>query len=519
MSVSPMCAMLTDLYQITIARAYFREGRQDEPAVFDLFYREQPFGGTFAIFAGLEEAITLVKDFHFSEPQLDYLRSVSSLQVDDAFIDYLRNIDMRKLKITAFPEGSVVFPREPLLRIEGPIGYCQLIETPLLNGINFPTLMTTNAMRFRIRAGKNAKLMEFGLRRAQGPDGALNASRYSYVGGFDSTSNVLAGMLFGIPVAGTVAHSYVSSFTSVSQLKTTKIAHKETGEMVDLWEHAQKVLTDMDWKTNQSELAAFVSQAISYPTNFLALVDTYGSLKSGVPNFLAVSYGLHQAGYRGLGVRLDSGDLSVLSKQVRQLFVQFAEHYKIDYAAKFNITASDNINEDELMRLEKEGHEIDSYGIGTHLVTCQKQPALGGVYKLVEILGKPRVKVSNNVDKSTLPAKKDIYRLYDETGMEIADLLTIAGETVEAGEISGFQVYPDSKPITIKAAEAKPVLMVVWENGKCHVDGVHEVRERVMNAMHTFNPHVMAVKDEKPYCVMISQKLHKLLTDLIAENA
>lgn len=509
--------MLTDLYQLTIARAYFREGRQDEPAVFDLFYREQPFGGTFALFAGLEEAITLVKDFRFSEEQLAYLKAVPSLDADDAFIDYLRNIDMRKVTITAFPEGSVVFPREPLLRVEGPLGYCQLVETPLLNSVNFPTLMTTNAMRFRLHAG-NAKLMEFGLRRAQGPDGAVNASRYSYVGSFDSTSNVLAGMIYGIPVAGTVAHSFVSSFTSVDQLKTTKLAHKDTGEMVDIWECAQKVLKEMEFTTNQSELAAFVSQAVSYPTNFLALVDTYGSLKSGVPNFMAVAYGLHQAGYRGLGVRLDSGDLSSLSKEVRKLFVRFAEQYKIPYAAEFNITASDNINEDELMRLNREGHEINSYGIGTHLVTCQKQPALGGVYKLVEIMGQPRVKVSNNVDKSTLPAKKDIYRLYDESGAEIADLLTISGESVEPGEISAFQVYPESKPVTVKAAQAKPMLIKVWEGGTVRTDNVHEVRARVIKAKETFNPSVFAVTNEKPYSVIISTKLHKLLCDLIAAS-
>ena len=515
MSVSPACAMLTDLYQITITRSYFKEKRHEEPACFDLFYREQPFCGSFAIFAGLEEAITVMKEFRFSDPQLDYLKSVPGLQMDEAFLEYLRNIDMSKLKITAFPEGSVVFPREPLLRIEGPLGLCQLAETPLLNAINFPTLMTTNAMRFKLRAG-NAIVMEFGLRRAQGPDGALSASRYSYVGGFDSTSNVLAGMMYGIPVAGTVAHSFISSFTSLKQLDTTKIAHKETGAPVDLLECAQRALKQMGCETTESELAAFLAQAMSYPNAFMGLVDTYSTLKSGVPNFLAVAYGLHEAGYKAIGVRLDSGDLATLSKQVRQLFVDFSKKFGIEYAAKFNITASDSINEDELERLAREGHEINAFGIGTHLVTCQRQPALGGVYKLVEIMGQPRVKVSNCLDKATLPAKKDILRLYDDTGKEIADLLVMAGETVEPGEISGFEVYPDSKPVTVKAAQVKPMLVTAWENGVAHVDSVQQARERVINARKTFNPDIMSVTNDKLYSVMVSKKLHDLLMSLMS---
>ena len=511
---SPACAMLTDLYQITITRAYFKEKRHNEPAVFDLFYREQPFGGSFAVFAGLEEAVTILKNFHFTESDLDYLRTVPGLDMDEEFLKYLLTIDMSKLKVTAFPEGSIVFPREPLLRVEGPLGYCQLAETPLLNAINFPTLMTTNAMRFKLRAG-NAKVMEFGLRRAQGPDGAISASRYSYIGGFDSTSNVLAGKRYGIPVAGTVAHSFVSSFTSLSQLESTKIAHKQTGEMVDLLEFARQVLKEMSFDTAESELAAFLAQAMAYPNTFMGLVDTYNTLKSGVPNFLAVAYGLDRAGYRAIGVRLDSGDLAVLSKQVRVMFVEFGKKYGIEYAAKFNITASDNINEGELERLEREGHEIDAFGIGTHLVTCQRQPALGGVYKLVEIMGKARVKVSNCIDKVTLPGKKEIWRLYDDNGKEIGDLLTMADEEVAPGEISGFEVYPGSKPITVKAAEARRMLVSAWEDGVGHVEGVQQVRERVLRARETFNQDVMSVKNEKLYCVMVSNRLHELLESLM----
>ena len=511
-------SMLTDFYQITITQAYFREGRQDEYAVFDLFYRTQPFKGTFAVFGGLAEAVDIVKNYKFTEDDLEYIRG-NLPGCSDEFIDYLRNIDMKKLKITALPEGTIVFPREPLMRIEGPISYCQLIETPLLNAINFPTLMTTNAHRFRLHAGPEAKLMEFGLRRAQGPNGAMAATRYSFAGGFDSTSNVLAGKQFGIPIAGTVAHSFVTSFVSIDQLKTRKIAHKETGELIDLYDAAKEAIAKMNYTTNESELISFISQALTYPNNFLALVDTYDTLKSGVPNFLAVSYGLHKAGYKGAGIRLDSGDLVMLSKATRAMFIEFGKVFDIPYAAKFCITASNDINEDQLIKLKTEGHEINAYGIGTHLVTCQRQPALGGVYKLVEIDNVPRVKLSNSLEKTTLPGKKDLYRLYDENKKVVADLMTVKDEVPEVGEISGFMVYPEAKKFSVKCASAESLYVSVWENGEAHVDDVKVVRERVMNSKTTFDPDVVAVENEKKYPVLISEKLNALLQELMKQNS
>jgi nicotinate phosphoribosyltransferase len=285
-----------------------------------------------------------------------------------------------------------VFPRIPLLRIEGPIIKTQLLETTLLTLVNFASLVATNAARFRQATGADKTLLEFGLRRAQGPDGGLSASKYCYVGGFDGTSNVLAGKLYGIPIKGTHAHAYVSSYECMNDLTHRELCDRISGEsrpFADLCEgylaELGPALRILPGETNKGELAAFVSYAIAFPTNFLALVDTYDVLKSGLPNFLAVARALHECSYQAVGLRLDSGDLAYLSLEVRSKFVDTAKKFNLSYFEHFTIVASNDINEDTLVSLEKQGHAIDSFGIGTHLVTCQKQPALGCVYKLVEV--------------------------------------------------------------------------------------------------------------------------------------
>jgi nicotinate phosphoribosyltransferase len=278
------------------------------------------------------------------------------------------------------------------MRIEGPVFKTQLLETTLLTLVNFASLVATNAARFCAAAGPNKTLLEFGLRRAQGPDGGLSASKYCYLGGFHGTSNVLAGKLYGIPIKGTHAHAYVSSYESMSDLTERVLCDNISGESRPFADLCLKYLKEigpilkiLPEETNKGELAAFVSYAIAFPTYFLALVDTYDVLKSGLPNFLAVARALHECNYQAIGLRLDSGDLAYLSLEVRAKFIQVSEKFNIDYFKSFNIVASNDINEETLVSLEKQGHSIDTYGIGTHLVTCQKQPALGCVYKLVEV--------------------------------------------------------------------------------------------------------------------------------------
>lgn len=325
--------LLTDMYQITMAYAYFNDGRQNDPSVFDMFFRKNPFKGEYTIFAGLEEAIRHISSFKFTKDQIDYIREQLP-HAEEGFFEYLAGLNCDAVKVYAIPEGSVVFPRTPVMRIEGPLGVCQLLETTLLNACNFASLIATNARRMRqaadAQAGlprrqgevepqtKRKSLLEFGLRRAQGPDGAMSASRYAYIGGFDGTSNVLAGKEYSIPISGTHAHSFVTSYTDFSDLKTTEL------DGVDLVKRAQHYQRELGYgATNASELAAFIAYAIAFPKRFLALVDTYDTLNSGVPNFICVALSLKELGYQPLGIRLDSGDLAYLSKEARVFFSEW----------------------------------------------------------------------------------------------------------------------------------------------------------------------------------------------------
>ncbi|EQC41969.1 nicotinate phosphoribosyltransferase [Saprolegnia diclina VS20] len=381
--------LLTDLYQITMAYAYWKVGRHTEDATFDLFFRKNPFKGEFTVFAGLEEVLFFLNAFKFTESDVAYLRDVMPQGTEAGFFDWLLSLDCSNVKIYALKEGTIAFPRIPVLRIEGHLGITQLLETGLLNLLNYASLIATNAARFIKAAGKDKTLLEFGLRRAQGPDGGISASRYSYMAGFHGTSNVLAGKLFGIPIKGTHAHAFVQAHRSLDDVKQTMLNGVDFKALT--LQYRAKLNAD---NTNDGELAAFISYALAFPQAFLALVDTYETLSSGVPNFLAVALALHDLGYKAQGIRLDSGDLAYLSKEARRHFKAAAAKFNLPDFANFNIVASNDINEAVLNSLNDQGHEIDSFGIGTHLVTCQAQPALGMVYKLVEIGGQARIKLS-----------------------------------------------------------------------------------------------------------------------------
>jgi nicotinate phosphoribosyltransferase len=297
--------LLNDLYQFTMAYAYWKAGKQSERSVFDLYFRKNPFGGEYTIFAGLEECIKFLANFNLTDEEIDFVRD-SLPGCEEAFCDYLRGLDCSDIEVYAISEGSVVFPKVPLLRIEGPVAVVQLLETPFLNLINYASLVATNAARHRFVAGKSKLLLEFGARRAQGPDGAISASKYCYLGGFDATSNVAAGKLFGIPLRGTHSHAFVSSFMSLDEI-VDKVLRSSDGKSTckDFICLVQTCLTKIQnssslqgifSETNQSELAAFISYALAFPNSFLALVDTYDVMKSGIPNFCAVALALNELG-------------------------------------------------------------------------------------------------------------------------------------------------------------------------------------------------------------------------------
>ncbi|XP_073057900.1 nicotinate phosphoribosyltransferase 2-like isoform X2 [Primulina eburnea] len=485
--------LLTDLYQFTMAYAYWKGGKHNERAVFDLYFRRNPFGGEYTVFAGLEECIKLIANFRFTEDDIAFIQSSLPPTCEVGFYNYLRGIDCSDVEIHAFSEGCVVFPRMPLMRVEGPVAVVQLLETPLLNLVNYASLVATNAARHRFVAGKSKLLLEFGLRRAQGPDGGIGASKYCYMGGFDATSNVAAGKLFGIPLRGTHSHAFVSSFL------------------------CSDLLGCIFGETNQSELAAFISYALAFPRNFLALVDTYDVMRSGIPNFCAVALALNDFGYKAIGIRLDSGDLAYQSCEARNFFRVVEKEFGVSEYGKTSITASNDLNEETLDALNKQGHEVDAFGIGTHLVTCYAQPALGVVFKLVEINNKPRIKLSEDVSKVSIPCKKRCYRLYGKEGYPLVDIMTGENEPPpKVGErILCRHPFNESKRAYVVPQRVEELMKCFWpgKSGKdrAELPPIKLIRERCIKQLDQMRPDHMRRLNPTPYKVSVSAKLYDFI--------
>jgi nicotinate phosphoribosyltransferase len=409
------------------------------------------------------------------------------------------------------------------------LGIVQLLETTLLNLINFPSLIATNAARMRIAAGPGKGLLEFGLRRAQGPDGGISASKYSYLGGFAGTSNVLAGKLFQIPVKGTHAHSFVMSYTQLADLHSTAITTPsgDTVEFLALVLAKRSALGYND--TNLGELAAFVAYAQAFPAGFLALVDTYDILRSGVRNFIAVGAVLWGLGYKPLGVRIDSGDLAHFSKEIRKCLQQVdaAEFQGETVFGKCNIVASNDINEHVLLNLAAQGHEIDTFGIGTHLVTCQAQPALGCVYKLVEINGQPRIKLSADIGKTVIPGRKCVYRLSGADGTPLLDLMTMADEQapIPGERLLVRHPFKEACRAYVRPHTVTPLLGLAFDGSLRAEAGntgivpaalcsLQEARARCISEMASMRPeHIQSVK-AKAYKLSVSPLLYDFIHDL-----
>jgi nicotinate phosphoribosyltransferase len=414
------------------------------------------------------------------------------------------------------PEGSVVFPREPIMRVEGPLGVCQLLETTLLNLLSYPSLVATNAARMRLAVGPGKSIVEFGARRAQGPDGAVSAARYSYLGGADGTSNLMAGYAFDIPVSGTQAHSFIQSFSSLDELTDRTIIDSE-GKPHDLVSEVLEFRDKMGYSnTNDGELASFIAYAQTFPDSFLTLVDTYDTLKSGIPNFLCVAVALAKLGHEPVGVRLDSGDLAYLSRVTRTMIDQTGEKYGFDFGS-VKIVASNEINETTLWSLKHQGHEIDIFGIGTHLVTCQAQPSLGCVYKLVEINGRPRIKLSQDPEKMTIPGRKEIYRLIGKDGHPLADLMIHPDEEKpQAGKrILCCHPYQEARRTYITPTEVRPMHRLVWDGRltgeapdlkACRTYAAEEIASLRNDHIRPVNP--------TPYKISLSENLYDFMHQL-----
>ncbi len=421
--------LLTDLYELTMMQGYYRNKTANETVVFDLFYRSNPCGNGYSIMAGLEQAIKYIKELHFTRNDIEYLRSLNMF--DESFLDYLGDFKFTG-DIYAIPEGTVIFPREPLVKVIAPIMEAQLVETALLNIINHQSLIATKAARV-CYAAKGDGILEFGLRRAQGPDAGIYGARAAMIGGCVGTSNVLAGELFDVPVRGTHAHCWVMSFPD--------------------------------------EYTAFKTYAEMYPQACTLLVDTYDTLKSGVPNAIRVFQEMKDAGIelKNYGIRLDSGDLAYISKKARKM---------LD-AAGFTdaiITASNDLDEYLIESLKAQGAAITSWGVGTNLITAKDNPAFGGVYKLAAIQDEegnfvPKIKLSENSEKVTNPGNKKIYRIYDkETGKIKADLICLEEEVFTENET--MKLFSPTEPWKKTYLEPgtftlRELMIPIFKNGEC----------------------------------------------------
>ncbi|XP_037985406.1 nicotinate phosphoribosyltransferase isoform X2 [Motacilla alba alba] len=503
-------APLADLYQVSMAYGHWRAGRHRAPAAAELFFRRPPFRGSFALGAGLAEGLRGLRAFRFSAADVAYLRSVLPSTIDDAFFDYLATLDASEV---------------PFLQVKGPLLVVQLLETTLLCLINYASLVATNAARFRLLAGPDMKLIEMGLRRAQGPDGALSASRYSYIGGFDCTSNILAGKLYGIPVRGTIAHSFIMSFRCLEEVQPRELLPRAGGDPVDLaglavsWlPRVCDLLQTPPSKANQGELAAFVSYAVTFPCDFQGLLDTYCVRRSGLPNFCAVAMALHQLGYQAIGVRLDSGDLAQQSKEIRGVFRACGAHFQVPWFGTIPIAVSNDISEQSLEEFSREGSEIDMIGIGTNLVTCPLQPSLGCVYKLVEVNGSPCLKLTEDEEKMTIPGMKTIYRLYDAAGHPFMDLMALEEEpSPSAGQELGIRVLGRLEETTkVIPATVEPLHRTYFKDGQvCEpLPSLPEVRTHAQVSLNLLSPAHRRLHEPQPYLVAVTERLHQLFLEL-----
>lgn len=475
---TPNLTLLTDLYQLTMMQGYFKTGNRDV-AVFDAFYRKNPCGNGYSICAGLQQVIEYVENLHFSEREINYLRGLHIF--DEDFLDYLASFHFSG-DIYAIPEGTVMFPREPMLKVVAPIMEAQLIETAILNIVNHQSLIATKAARV-CYAAQGDGVMEFGLRRAQGPDAGIYGARAAMIGGCVGTSNVLAGELFDVPVMGTHAHSWIMSFPD--------------------------------------EYTAFKEYAKLYPDSCTLLIDTYDTLRSGVPNAIRVFSEMRDAGIKPkkYGVRLDSGDLAYLSKKVRQMLDEAGFEDAV-------IAASNDLDEYLIESLKLQGATIRSWGVGTNLITSKDNPAFGGVYKLTALRDKdgnfvPKIKVSENIEKVTNPGNKTVYRIYDnETGKIKADLICLVEETFDPSEdMTLFDPNAPWKKTRLKGGSytMKELLIPVIKGGKAvyHSPKVMDIREYCNGEKDTLWNETKRFSNPQNVYVDLSQKLYDLKIDLL----
>ncbi len=472
-------ALLTDFYELTMIAGYIKEDRAHARVCFEYFFRNLPPNSGFAVAAGLEPFLDYLSNLQFHDDDLDYLRSLGKF--DEDFFTYLKSF-RPTCTVRAVPEGTLVFPYEPIVQIEGTMVEAQLVETALLNFLNFQTLIATKSARI-CQAAEGDPVMEFGLRRAHGPDGGLSGSRAAFIGGCTSTSNTLAGKAYGVPVGGTHAHSWVMSFNE--------------------------------------EIEAFRTFVRLYPDDPILLVDTYDTLESGVPNAITVFKEMHAQGIDVRpAIRLDSGDLAKLSKIVHGMMAE----------AGFNdplIVASNDLEEDLIADLKRQGAKINAWGVGTHLITSHDSPALNGVYKLVALQENgtwiPRIKISSNIEKATDPGRKQLLRYYDERDCPIGDVMYDRGEDWPAsGDIDARQRNQPNLNTRLRGAtRAESLLKTVFEDGAVTIAAppLVDIRQRALDQIAAIPDEYKRLRNPQRYNVLLSPTLGATKAQLLYNRA
>ena len=467
--------MMTDFYELTMAQTYFDKGEQNKKVYFDIFFRKNPFEGGYAVMGGLDNIVDYINNFKITEEDINFLRNTGKFK--EEFLEYLRNLKFTG-DIFAIEDGTPIFPNEPVLTVKANVIEAQIIETALLANFNHGTLVTTAAKRIT-SAAENIPVMEFGARRARGVDSAVEASKYAYVGGCSGTSNVLAGMKYDIPVLGTMAHS---------------------------------MICDAD-----SEYEAFLEYAKSNPDNCVFLVDTFDTLRSGVPNAIRVAQDyLVPNGYKLKGIRIDSGDLAYLSKESRKL---------LDEAGFTDATIclSNGLDEKTIKSLKEQGACIDSIGAGDNIAASKER--VGGVYKLVAIEKNgeliPKIKVSNDTIKTINPGYKKVYRFYDkETGYAVGDVIALADEKIPTDKYTLISPTEEWKTTTIKNYEVKELQVPIFEKGKqvYEVPTTKDRKEYCAREFKTIYPEIKRSNNPHEYYVDLTKKLLELKKQLILES-
>jgi len=468
--------LLTDMYELTMVGGYLVNGKENQRANFDYFFRKIPDEGGYCIAAGLEQVVDYIKNIHFTSEDLGYLEKLAIFP--EKVVRYLKKFRFTG-DLFAVPEGTAVFPYEPIIRVTAPLPEAQFIESALLNIMNFQTLIATKASRVCM-AAEGDPVIEFGLRRAHGPDAAIGAARAAFIGGAQATSNILAGKLFNIPVRGTVAHSWVESFPS--------------------------------------ELEAFRAYCRVYPKDCLLLVDTYDTLKSGVPNVIKIGNELKAQGKGDLkGIRLDSGNLAYLSKEARKMLDR--EGFK-----EAKIFASSDLDEWIIESIKKQGGRIDSWGVGTKLVTAYSTPALSGVYKLtaIEENGRmqPKIKLSDNPEKITNPGMKKVVRFFDDSGLMRGDVLFLEKEPLEAKPLRGYHpTIPHVSKVFPPKFSRQELLIPIFREGRLVYSkpSLKKIQGNSRQNLEQLGSEFKRLKNPHIYHVGLSKQLMKTKRDLLKE--